>query len=93
MSMIILVTYDLKAPGRDYQKVYDLLKSSTAWWHYLESTWILSTSEDVSTWAQKLREVIDTNDSLFVVDITGMTRDGWLHKDAWEWITLRTSGK
>ena len=34
-----------------------------------------------------LHQKIDVNDYLIVVDITGMQRDGWLPKKAWDWIT------
>lgn len=85
--MILLVTYDLKVPGRDYSKLYEILKSATYWWHYLESTWILSTSESVTTWREKIKTALDDNDRLFIVDITNQSRDGWLDKKAWDWLS------
>jgi len=84
--MILLVSYDLKVPGRDYAKLYEALKSAPAWWHYLESTWILSTTDPVSTWQEKIRATMDENDNLFMVDITGKPYSGWLPTKAWEWI-------
>ena len=87
---LFLVSYDLKAPSRDYESLYTTLKTATSWWHYLESTWILYTSESLSSWNDKLHAVMDDNDNLFIVDITGQSRNGWLSKKAWEW--LRTHG-
>ena len=87
--MLLLVSYDLKIPGRDYNKLYETLKSASAWWHYLESTWILYTNESVAIWGDRIRATIDTNDNFIVVDITGKAPNGWLPQKAWEWITER----
>jgi len=84
--MILLVSYDLKVPGRDYAKLYETLKSAGGWWHYLESTWILSTTDSVVTWTDRIRTTMDENDIFIVVDITGRTSNGWLPKKAWEWL-------
>jgi hypothetical protein len=87
--MILLVSYDLKVPGRDYAKLYETLKSASAWWHYLESTWILSTNDNVGTWTDRIRATMDENDNFIVVDITDRTNNGWLPKKAWDWINER----
>jgi hypothetical protein len=85
--MILLVSYDLKAPGRDYESLYEVLKSASSWWHYLESTWLLYTSESVKNWADRIKGAIDENDNFIVVDITKRERQGWLEKEAWDWIS------
>ena len=84
--MILLVSYDLKVPGRDYAKLYETLKAAPGWWHYLESTWLLSTTDSVTTWTERIRAVMDENDIFIIVDITGRTNNGWLPKKAWDWI-------
>ena len=33
-----------------------------------------------------LRPQIDENDLLFIVDITGRNRQGWLSKTVWTWL-------
>ncbi len=84
--MIYLITYDLKSPGKDYNTLYDTIKSSSYWWHYLESTWIIQTNQPIEYWSDKIRNVIDQNDLFMIVDITKQPRQGWLKKSAWEWI-------
>ena len=84
--MILLVSYDLEVPGRDYVKLYEVLKSADGWWHHLKSTWIISTTDSVNTWTEKIRAVMDENDRFIIVDITEKTNNGWLPKNAWEWI-------
>lgn len=84
--MILLITYDLKKPGKDYTSLYNVIKTAPKWWHYLESTWIIQTSESVDTWNSRLTKVLDQNDHLLIVDITKRPRQGWLPKEAWDWI-------
>ena len=84
--MLILISYDLKCPGRDYTALYESIKSLGEWWHYLGSVWIIKSDRNVTQIAQILRTKIDENDLLFVVDITGKPVDGWLPRAAWEWM-------
>lgn len=84
--MIYLITYDLKSPGKDYNALYDTIKSSTSWWHYLDSTWIIQTNQSIDYWSDKIRNVIDQNDLFIIINITKQPRQGWLKKEAWEWI-------
>lgn len=85
--MILLITYDLRLPGKNYDALYEAIKGAPAWWHYLESTWVVSTGESVTVWQDRLLSKIDSNDHLFVVDITKAQRGGWLPKKAWEWLS------
>ena len=84
--MILLVSYDLQAPNKNYDDLCATLKTAESWWHYLKSTWILYTNDSVDAWQKKIKAVVDNNDNFIVVDITCRTRNGWLPKKAWEWI-------
>lgn len=91
--MIYLINYDLRAPGRDYQSLYKAIQNVNWFdssWHYLESTWLVSSTllQNANTIALQLLPHIDTNDRLFVVRITP-DFDGWLPEDAWQWIRSR----
>lgn len=88
---LYLISYDLKVPGRNYEGVISALKSAPAWWHYLESTWIIRTELTIAAWNDKLISQMDKNDSLLIIDVTGKPRNGWLSKKAWEW--LRTQNE
>jgi hypothetical protein len=63
---VILVTYDLKQPGRDYKPVHDYLRTFT---HCkgMESVWLLDTARSTETIRDDLRNRIDSNDVVFVV--------------------------
>lgn len=66
---VVLVTYDLKAPGRNYQPVYDYLKTFT-WCKDLESVWLLDTTTSTQTIRDELQKRVDGNDKVFVVRLT-----------------------
>lgn len=86
----LLVTYDLKAPGRDYSSLHEAIKTSITWWHYLESTWIIITNETPKQVSDRLKTKIDTNDRLLIIEITDATVSGWLPRKGWDW--LRAQG-
>ena len=79
------INYDLKAPGRNYDGLYEAIKASGKWWHYLDSTWIVITNEDAKQIWSRLAPHIDKNDYLLIIEVLGNVQ-GWLPKDAWEWI-------
>lgn len=87
--MIYLITYDLKTPGKDYNVLYDKIKSLGDNFHPLESTWFVKSNSSAESISTYLRTVMDTNDYVFVVEITKKQRQGWMSKTAWDW--LRTN--
>lgn len=84
--MMLLITYDLNKAGQNYDALYEQIKTASAWLHLMESVWLIRTSQTPQQWSDKLMKVLDTNDHLFVVDITKQSRQGWLPKTSWEWI-------
>lgn len=84
---VYLISYDLNKPGQDYGPLYEELKKASAWWHYLDSTWLISSLEPIETWQQRIRAKIDANDSFIIFELTpGAGRQGWLPQKAWDWI-------
>lgn len=82
------INYDLKVPGRDYSGLYEAIKQSGQWWHYLGSTWLVVTAETaVQVW-NRLAPHIDKNDYVLVIEVRNNIQ-GWLPKDAWEWIQTK----
>jgi hypothetical protein len=64
----LLVTYDLKTPGQDYSKFYDVIKSYS-FARLSESSYAISTDESPRSLFDKLSPHIDQNDVLFVVGL------------------------
>lgn len=40
-----IIEYDLRAPGKDYDALYNIIKSYSYWVHITESTWFVKTDE------------------------------------------------
>ncbi|MCW2984100.1 MAG: hypothetical protein JWR63_1670 [Conexibacter sp.] len=70
----IQVSYDLRAPGRNYQPVYDYLKGHGTWCHLLESCWLIRTSKTEATVRDELMRIVDRNDKIAAFRVTG---DWW----------------
>jgi|SRR5579864_4716711 len=87
--MILFVSYDLKS-NRDYTPLYEALKRQGTWWHYLASTWLLSTSKAPNEVAEAVHPYMDAHDFLFVAEM-GSRYQGYLPQQAWEWISTQTS--
>lgn len=87
---VLLVSYDLKTPGRNYQPVYDYLKKFT-YCKGLESVFLLDTTVSPSVIRDNLNTLIDRNDVTFVVRITkdwasyGFTCWNWLNDPSRNW--------
>lgn len=85
--MLVLITYDLKSPDKDYAPLYEAIKNcGDKWWHYLESVWLVHTNLTPNECFERLRENLDAGDRCLVVQITNQLRQGWLPTKAWEWI-------
>lgn len=70
----VLIAYDLRAPGRNYQPVYDYLQAHSQWCHLQESVWLVRTSLNASQIRDALRQLVDDNDHLATFVVTG---DDW----------------
>jgi len=67
-----LIGYDLNTPGKDYQPLIDKIKETfNTWWHGLDSTWIVKSNLSAEQIRDILRLLIDDNDELLVVSLTG----------------------
>ncbi|MBI2669531.1 MAG: hypothetical protein HYX20_00040 [Candidatus Yanofskybacteria bacterium] len=87
--MIILITYDLNNPGKDYMPLYSAIKDiSGTWWHSLTSVWLIDTDKNTNRVRDMLTPRIDSNDELFVVRLTP-DYAGYLSREAWQWLNNR----
>lgn len=66
-----LIGYDLNKAGKNYDGLKDEIKKLGAWWHHLDSTWIVKSDLTVSQIRDKLSPYIDSDDELLVVTLTG----------------------
>ena len=85
--MILIVTYDLKTP-KDYHDFYEAIKAQGTegkWWHYMSSTWLLSTNKSPQQVVDAIRPHLEPQDLLFACELAA-NYQGWLPKPAWDWI-------
>ncbi|HVV77124.1 MAG TPA: hypothetical protein VHC43_13920 [Mycobacteriales bacterium] len=74
----LLVSYDLNKPGQGYEDLIARLKSFGAWWHYLDSTWLIASPQPASEVRDALLPLIDDNDELLVINVTGDEWASWM---------------
>jgi hypothetical protein len=79
------VSYDLNKAGKNYEGLIEELKKSSGWWHYLRSTWLISTRETPTQLYNRLQPYLDNDDHILIIEVCNNS-NGWLPKKAWEWI-------
>ena len=67
-----IVSYDLKAPGKDYDSVVEYLQSCGTWWHHLGSTWAVVTDLSATALRDEIKSRTDGNDKVLVVESAGV---------------------
>lgn len=85
MNKIYLISYDLNKIGKNYSDLYTTIKNHYTWWHYLDSTWLIYTSESTNQIWNRFSSIIDNNDSILIIEVKD-NYQGWLPKEAWIWI-------
>jgi len=90
--VILVVTYDLHEPDRDYPAIEKLLKSARSWAHPQGSVWFVDTDRPPSWWRDHLKQRGDDNDDYFVcrlrqnwATLTGDAVNEWLKSPARTW--------
>jgi hypothetical protein len=83
---MILVTYDLNIPGQKYDKLTQAIESRGNCYRCLKSTWLLRTRFTVVQVFNYLRQQIDDNDFILVVEVNPDNLRGWLDQKACNWI-------
>jgi hypothetical protein len=74
----ILIAYDIHpAQGAAYDDLFQAIQSFGAWWHHLETVWIVRSEKTPKEIRDILKEYIGADDQLLVLDISG-DRAGWV---------------
>ena len=80
----VLIAYDIHPPeGEAYENLTEKIRSLGAWWHHLETTWIVKSIHAPGEIRDQLSAYIGSDDQLLVIDISG---------DAAEWIGVNDAG-
>lgn len=78
-----LISYDLIAPGQDYDKIEKKIETYPNYKRILESVWLVQSPKEAEDIAQELYRVTDNNDKIFVAKLETNPAD----KNAW-WFNL-----
>ncbi len=86
--MKYLIVHELNNKTKNYTELFDTIKSSgTTWWHYLETTWIIESDKTPDKISNIITPYIDkSQDFVLVVKIDAYQKQGWLPKEAWDWL-------
>lgn len=90
MSKVHIISYDLKKEGHDYSGLYEKIKQCGEWRHYLDSTWLVSSSKSAQQIYNLVKGSLDANDHILIAEITN-DYYGYLNKTAWDWIRQKLS--
>lgn len=66
-----IIEYDLCSPGRNYDELYELIKSYPQWAMITESTWFVKTNLTCVELRDELITKLDKNDRIFVGELSG----------------------
>ena len=84
--MVLMITYDLSEPGQKYDEIKEVINAnSSAWCKYFTTTWLVKTSLSPNQMVAQLKAVIDSNDSLLVIEVVN-NYQGLLTADKWKYI-------
>lgn len=91
--MVLLISYDLNGHERPaaYAAVRGVIERHAIDWRKpLYSQWLVETNDSCQTWTNRLLQVMDPNDYLFVCRVPPKPYHwGWLEKEIWEWLDVK----
>lgn len=70
MANNLIITYDLNKSDKNYEGVFEAIKSLGNWAKYQKSAWYVNSSHTASQARDIVWAKMDSNDSLMVVDAT-----------------------
>ncbi|MFH1658561.1 MAG: CRISPR-associated protein Cas2 [Pseudomonadota bacterium] len=76
----LTISYDLYKQGQDYHAIIDTIKTFGSWARTNKSVWYVKSGLSASQAVERLKQVIDTNDSVYVVDSTN-NEAAWFNLD------------
>lgn len=84
--MVLMITYDLHNPGRDYEKIQEAIESAMSWAHPQGSVWLIDSGLSPSTWVEKLKEAGDSNDEYLVTKLAHQWASRNMDADVVAWL-------
>lgn len=74
----------------DQKKIKEVFDGAESWLNYAPNCWLLWTDKSASDWNARLERAIEANKRhFFICRLDTSDRQGWLPKDAWNWLNGR----
>lgn len=92
--MVFAVMYRIDTSKKDYSGLYEKIKSFGAWMHYLDSSWLIAPDAEPTAkevYDELIPLISGENDYLLVFEVKKQWQ-GWLPKDADDWLQNRSYG-
>ncbi len=86
MHSVLLVTYDLVQPGRNYENLLALIRNFPSWARLGGSAYLILTTENPLAVRDRLARVLDANDKLYVGVVSAPAAWIGLPEDVSNWI-------
>lgn len=88
MKTIYILTFDRNSTY-DYNILHNGIKTDSQiinWWHFLKSSYLLvSTNSSATLLSERIRTYFP-NQRFLLTEINLKNHNGWLPKEAWDWI-------
>ena len=84
--MSYFISYDLNNPGQNYDNLIEAIKKYGTYCKMNKSDWIICTNDDVTTIRNNLKKYLDSNDRLFVGQLTGVAAWSGYQESTTEWL-------
>ena len=83
-----IVSFSAASVSRQVAIEYVLKSESRSWWSYFPSFYIICTDKSLAHWNSTLQCLIDDDTDTFIILTVNLSspRNGWLPKDAWDWL-------
>lgn len=83
--MVYMISYDLRSPTNNREKVMEDIKSLGTWCKYLTTTFLVKTYKSKQDVTDICTRNLDGNDRMIITPVSEMV-NGWLDDKEWTWI-------
>ena len=60
------------------------------WYRYTKGVYVVYTSSNSAKWKARLSDLVKPDGLMFICKLDTSTREGWMAKDFWEWLTKKS---
>jgi hypothetical protein len=85
----LAVRFESGSRAPDREAIESVLDRAKDWYRYAPNCWVIYTSQDATTWTERLGKGISgmkTRTSFFICELNLEDRDGWVDKEFWNWL-------